>query len=137
MARIRYDEQALNFISIFESLTGAKVKDCMIDDNVLLIIEKGNMGLAIGKGGSNLKRVERTLKKTIKIIEFDDNVEKFILNYVYPISNIQVTKEDKNIIIKGNDKKTRAFLIGREKSNLKKMISIVKRYFDISDISVI
>lgn len=137
MTRIIYDAAILKYISLFESLTGAKVKDCITDDRLIFIIEKGNMGLAIGRNGSNLKRVENVLKKPLRIIEFDEDVEQFIRNYSYPLKMIEVEKEGNSVIIKGKDTKTRAFLIGRDRVNLKKMISIVKRYFDVEDIRVV
>lgn len=137
MTRIIYDAAILKYISLFESLTGAKVKDCIADDKLIFIIEKGNMGLAIGRNGSNLKRVENVLKKPLRIIEFDEDVDQFIRNYSYPLKMIEVEKEGNSVIIKGKDTKTRAFLIGRDRANLKKMISIVKRYFDIEDIRVV
>ena len=78
-----------------------------------------------------------SLKKQIKLIEFDEKVEKFILNLAYPLRKFQVTLEGKKITIKGDDVKTKSLLIGRDRANLKNMISIVKRYFDVEDIIVI
>lgn len=137
MTRIKYDATILNYITLFESLTGAKVKDCISDEGLLFIIEKGNMGLAIGKGGSNLRRVENTFKKQVKVIEFDDNVIGFIKNYVFPLRKIQISQEGKAVKITGQDTKTKGLLIGRERANLKKLNDIVKRFFDIEDIMVI
>ena len=125
MVRIKYDSTIMNYISLFESLTGAKVKDCIVDENILFIIEKGNMGLAIGKGGSNLRRVENALKKSIKAIEYDDNIIQFIKHYVFPLRKMQIEQEGKIIKIKGQDMKTKGLLIGRERSNLRKMNDIV------------
>ena len=127
----------MSYISSFESLTRATLKDCLADDKLTFIVEKGDMGLAIGKQGSNLKRVENALKKTLKVVEFDEDVTKFIRNYLYPLSKIEVTKEGNIVTIKGQDTKTKSFIIGREKANLKRLISIVKRYFEVSDIVVI
>jgi transcription termination/antitermination protein NusA len=137
LTRIKYDETTLKYIPLFETLTGAKVKDCIIDDKVIFIIEKGNMGLAIGRNGTNLKRVENTIKKPLKIVEFDDDVTKFIRNFVFPLRMFEIQKEDKKVTIKGNDTKTKGLLIGRERVNLKRLISTVKRFFDIDDIIVI
>ncbi len=137
MGKIIYDATLLKYISLFETLTGAKVKDCFIDEKVTFIVEKGNMGLAIGRKGSNMHRVEDTIKKPIRIIEFDDDVCQFIKNYAYPMRDLEVEQEGKNITIRGKDTKTRAILIGRDKSNLKKMISVTQRFFDVENIAVV
>jgi transcription termination/antitermination protein NusA len=138
LTRRIYDETILKYIPLFESLTGAKIKDCIVDeDKIIFIIEKGNMGLAIGKHGSNLRRVEGVLKKPLRIIEFDENASQFIKNYTYPINSFEVEQNEKIITLKGRDTKTKAMLIGRDRANLKKMLGIVKRFFDIEDINVI
>jgi N utilization substance protein A len=128
---------ALKYISLFESLTRAKVKDYIEGEKPLFIVDKGDMGLALGKNRMNLKRVENVLKKSIRVIEFDADVSKFIKNYAYPLYKMDITQEGNKVIIKGHDTKTKALLIGRDKSNLKRMISDVKRFFDIEDISVV
>ena len=123
-------------MTLFESLTGAKVKDCIINEKITFVVEKGNMGLAIGKQGKNLKRVESTIKKPIRAIEFDEDIRQFIKNYCYPLKDLEVEQNDKNINIIGKDTKTKALLIGRDRVNLKKMLNIVSRYFEVRDITV-
>jgi N utilization substance protein A len=123
---------------LFESLTGAKLKDCIVvEDRVTFVVEKGNMGLAIGRHASNIRRIEGVLKKQIKIIEFDEDVRQFIRNYAYPLNMFEVTQNEKKVVIKGRDTKTKAMLIGRDRTNLKKMNEDVKRYFDIEEITVV
>jgi len=136
LARRIYDAATLNYITLFESLTGAKVKDCIIDEKFLIIVDKGDMGLAIGKQGANLKRVEAALKRKVRVVEFDENVSQFIRNYIYPIKVAEVRDEEGIIKIKGNDTKTKGMMIGRERTNLKRMTDIVKRFFNISEICV-
>ena len=94
------------------------------------------MGLAIGKQGKNLKRVENAIKKPIRVIEFDEDVKQFIKNYAYPLRDLEIEQIDKKINIKGKDTKTKAMLIGRDRVNLKKMINTVSRYFKVEDITV-
>jgi N utilization substance protein A len=137
LTRIIYDEATLKYITLFESLSGARVKDCMPEeDKIIFIIEKGDMGLAIGKGGSTLKRIENSLRKQIKIIEFNDNPAEFVRNYVYPLRRFEIRKEDKILRIKGEDIKTKGLLIGRERANIKNVLGVCQRYFDINEIIV-
>ncbi|MBR9699224.1 NusA-like transcription termination signal-binding factor [Candidatus Woesearchaeota archaeon] len=126
----------MQYITLFESLTTAKVKDCFVNEKLTYVIEKGQMGLAIGKQGRNLRNVERALKKELKVVEFDDNIGAFIKNYVYPLRKFSVAIENKIITITGEDVKTKGLLIGRDRANLKHLMSVLKRYFDIDDIKV-
>ena len=61
-----FDTETLNMLRVFEDITGAAVRDCIIDENnsaIVFIVEPGQMGLAIGKNGINIKMAEKFLKK--------------------------------------------------------------------------
>ena len=46
---LRLSTDDIRFINVFESYTGAKVRDCITDmDKIIVVVEKGQMGLAIG-----------------------------------------------------------------------------------------
>jgi len=53
----------MQYISLFESITGAKVKDCVMDEKLTFIVHPNEAGRAIGKNGINIKRVANVLKK--------------------------------------------------------------------------
>jgi len=58
----------MRYIALFESISGASVKDCIIDEEqerAIFIVNQGQVGVAIGKGGRNIHTLERmTGKKT-------------------------------------------------------------------------
>ena len=56
--------ETINNMNVFENITGAKVKDCVNEGSRLLfIVEEASLGKAIGKQGSNIKRVSKTKSK--------------------------------------------------------------------------
>jgi len=127
----------MKYISIFESLTGAKVKDCIADDSIIYIVHENEMGKAIGKNGSNIKRVENTLKKKIKLIEFNNDISQFIQNLIFPLKVKEIKEENSIVTIYGNDTRTKGMLIGRDRHNINSVKDIVKRYFDIEEVKVV
>lgn len=128
----------MKLITLFESVTGANVKDCIADEKItIFIIEEGQMGKAIGKSGANIKRVENMLKKKIKLVEFSNDLLQFVRNMIYPIEALEIKKEDGSIVIHGKDTGSKAMLIGRERQNINSLTQIARRYFDISGIKVI
>ncbi|MBS3109047.1 NusA-like transcription termination signal-binding factor [Candidatus Woesearchaeota archaeon] len=139
MDRIKYDIKAMGFISIFEQTTGAKLKDCIIGDSVLtFIVQENEIARAIGKHGSNVKRLERMLKKKVRIVEFKPVLVDFIKSLIYPLQAQEISINEQNqIIIKGPDVHTKSMLIGRNASNLRATEAVVKRYFEIKEIRVI
>ena len=137
MKKFKYSSDSMKLMILFESMTGAKVKDCIANEKLILIMEENEMGKAIGRNGINIKRMENNLKRKIKLVEFSNDVLKFIKNIIYPIEALDIKNEDEIITIHGKDTSSKAMLIGRERQNINHISSIVKRYFDIKEIRVI
>ena len=136
MNRIKYDLTTMKFISLFESLSNAHVKDCINGDVLIFVVDEGEIGKAVGKQGVHVKRMSALLKKPLKIVEFSSDVCAFIKNYIYPLQAKENHNENNSITILGPDTKTKGMLIGRDGKNLQMLKSIVGRYFAIEDIKV-
>ena len=67
MARIKYDFTHIKYMTLFENITKITSKDCISDENqITFIINKENIAKAIGKGGSNVRLLERKLGKKLR-----------------------------------------------------------------------
>ncbi|MBI2651069.1 NusA-like transcription termination signal-binding factor [Candidatus Woesearchaeota archaeon] len=137
MARIKYNEDAIKYISMFESLSGAKIKDCILNESLIFIVHENEMGKAIGKNGSNIKRMENAIKKKIRLIEFNSDVCQFVSNLIYPLKSDDIKEENKSVKIYSKDTKTKGMIIGRDRHHLNAINDIVKRYFDIDGVNVV
>ena len=133
--KIKYDINLMKFISLFEQITRAKVKDCIDGTPLVFVVYPGEMAKAIGKKAANVNKMEKLLNRKIKIIEFNDDVLKFVKNVIAPLKVEEVVMEEEKVVIKDPDKKKKGIIIGREASNLNKYKAIVNRYFDV-DIEV-
>lgn len=134
--KIKFDINTMKFISMFESLTLAGVKDCFQQGERIIFIVN-DIGKALGKGGSNIKRIENAIKKKIKIVEFNPDVLIFVQNAIYPLKVKDIREENKVITIIPPDSQTRGYLIGRGAVNLRRTEEIIKRHFDIDEIKVV
>ena len=137
MNKIKYDIDLMKYMQLFENLTRAKLKDCISNEQLIFIVEENEIGKAIGKKGSNVKRLEGLLRKKIKIVDFNPDVKQFIRNFIMPLQVNDINEENNIVTISGPDTKTKGLLIGRERRNLENLKSIVKRYFEIEDIRVV
>jgi N utilization substance protein A len=137
MNKIKYDINIMKYMQVFESLTRAKLKDCIVSEYLIFIVEENEIGKAIGKQGSNVRRIEGLLNKKLKIVEFSPDVKVFIRNFIMPLQAKEITQDNNIVTIAGPDTKTKGLLIGRDRKNLETLKSVVKRYFDIEDIKVI
>jgi len=129
--KIKYDINLMKFISLFEQITRAKVKDCIDSLPLTFIVYPGEIAKAIGKKAVNIHKMENLLHKKIKVVEFNDDVLKFVENVIAPIKVEEVVKEGDVVIIRDHDTKKKGMIIGRDASNLNKYKDIVKRYFDV------
>jgi len=118
-------------INLFENLTNTKVKNILDEERLIVIVEHGELGKAIGKKGKNIRMVENIMHKKLKIVEFSNDPIKFVSNFIYPIKVNEITLNDDVIEIKERDRKTKGLLIGRERKNLNELNDLVKNYFNL------
>ena len=61
---IKLSTDQMRLISLFQNVTKATARDCLDDekqDRIIFVVNEGMMGLAIGKGGSNIKSLQNIL----------------------------------------------------------------------------
>jgi len=136
--KIVYDTGAIQIMAHFEQMTRAKLKDCVIrEQQIIFIIEPGDMGKAIGPKGAHVRRLEDALKKKVKMVEFAPELVSFIKNLAYPIDVKQVREQDDGIVvITPPDLKSRGLLIGRNAQTLRAYEAVVQRFFPIKELKV-
>lgn len=138
MIRIKFDADLIKFMSLFESVTRSKLKDLVPQENLLIfIVEPNEIGRAVGKGGSNVRRLEQYLKKRVKIVEFSPDKLQFIKNMIFPLVAYDIREEDGIVTITGPDMKTKGLLIGRNAHNLRQLENVIRRYFEVKEIKVV
>jgi N utilization substance protein A len=137
-SKIVYDTGTMQVIAHFEQMTRARVRDCIVAENqVIFIVEPGDIGRAIGPRGANIRRLEAGLKKKVKIAEFAHELVTFIKNLVYPIDVREVKEQDDGVVVLvPPNLKARGLLIGRNAQTLRAYEAVVQRYFPIKELKV-
>lgn len=140
MERLKLDQETLELSSLMERITNARVKDCFKDEaneTIYLVVAPGELGKAVGKGGSNIRLVQEKIGKKVRVIEFNDNLASFVRNLIYPLNVAEIKEEAGDVIIRDDNKKTKSLLIGREGRNLKLLNRAVRRFFSVNEVKVI
>jgi len=133
-----YDLDMIKLINLFENVTRARVKDAFYLKEVLtFVVFEGDMFKALGKNLVNLHKIENMLQKKVKIVEFNNDIIKFITNLLYPYKVREIKQEAKIVTIMDDDTKTKGLIIGAKAQNLRAYEGIVKKYFDIEEIKVV
>jgi len=141
---VKIDEESIKLISLFNNLTGAVVKDCIVvpgkmgvRDKVIFLVLKEDVGKAIGRNGENVKVLKEKLQKTIDIIGFSEDIKEFIQNILNTskVLNVEIRENisgKKTIIITVNPE-DKGKAIGKNGIMIKKTKLLVLRHFDVDN----
>jgi N utilization substance protein A len=140
---IKFTSNEMRYIALFESITNASAKDCIVDEEqgrVIFIINEGQIGVAIGRGGRNIRTLERMTGKKHEIIEYSDDPVRFIKNALKPaaVNEVRVTErpDGKRMAVVAVNPKDKGVAIGKNGKNAERLRFLVKRYFQIQNVSI-
>ena len=142
--KIKLTPDEFRLISLFQSITSASARDCIVDDKmerVIFIVNKGHMGLAIGKGGATIKQLQNVIAKKVELVEYSDNASEFIRNILNSemVNDIKINERSdgsKQAVV-FVDPKRKGVVVGREGRNAEKARLLAKRYFQISNVLIV
>jgi len=140
MPEITLTGDTLRHISLFERITGTRVKDCLeTDEKLVFVVEQGQGSRAVGKKGENVIRLNNISGKNIQVIEYSDNPEMFVKNVFHTYQVQSVTIEMRGTIVHATvkvDPQSKGKAIGKNGKNLRIAREIVNRHHNIQSISV-
>jgi N utilization substance protein A len=137
---IKLTSEEIRHIGLFESLTGAQAKDCVIDEGrglVTFVVKRSEMGLAIGREGSKVKRLEGMFGKDVEVVEFSEDPIAFIRNVLAPakLEGVElIERGGKKIAIATTDFQNRKLAVGRKGRKLRNAKKLAFRHHGIEDI---
>lgn len=140
MPDVTFTEETLGYVTFFQGVTETRVLDCMADERRLVfVVQKGDLGKAIGKGGEHIAHLRRKMNKEIHVVEFSEDPAEFVANVFKSHEVKKVELEDRNgvkhaTVTVETTEKGRA--IGREGRNLKMARDLIARHHDIQSVSV-
>lgn len=143
MAEVLLNEDCMRLISQFEKLTGAGSRDCVIDDRnnrIIFVINPGEMGLAIGKSGSSIKKAMEVMGKKIEVVEYATTPDQFLRNCFLPAKVTSVVfegDEDSQVAQVEVKDEDRGLAIGKEGKNIFKAKKLAQRQHNISDVVLV
>ena len=128
---IKLTSDELRLISLFTSVTSATARDCIVDDKmdrVIFVVNKGQMGLAIGKGGVTIKQLQQVVGRKVELVESSDSAEEFIRNMLGAdmVSDVRISERmdgSKQATVTVDARKKGA-VVGREGRNAEKAKSL-------------
>jgi N utilization substance protein A len=109
-------------------------------DRVIFIVNKGQMGLAIGKGGMTIRQLQNVVAKKVELVEYSEDASDFVRNILNPqmVNDVKITQRtdgSKQVIVLV-DAKRKGVVVGKEGRNAEKARLLAKRYFQISNVLI-
>jgi len=140
---IKFTATEMRYIALFESISGASVKDCIIDEEqgrVIFVVSEGQVGVAIGRGGRNIRTLERMTGKKHEIIEYSEDPVQFIKNALKPafVKEVRITErpDGKTMAVVSVNPRDKGVAIGKNGRNAERLRFLAKRYFQIQNVSI-
>ncbi len=140
MTDILLSNENMQYINMASKITKTDVLDCIIaEDKLVFIIRKGQLGAAIGVKARNLEKLRNMFKKSIKLVEFDEDKKKFIINLCKPYSTKEVTLEGEGettiakVEVSPSDKSK---IIGKAGRNIEIIRKLASRHHSIKDVQI-
>ncbi|MDI3506402.1 MAG: transcription termination/antitermination protein NusA [Methanomicrobiaceae archaeon] len=121
------------YIEELRILTRATALDCIIDerfDRIIYLIKEGDMGLAIGRKGNNIRKMQRVLGKRVEMVEYSPEIERFTKNVFKPAEVTGVERRDDGKITVYVSKGDLGIAIGKGGCTIEKARNLLSRYFD-------
>ncbi len=132
---IKLDANTIRSINAFERITGAEVRDCIIEGNsIYFVVEPGKVGLVIGKNGRTIKKVQETLNKKVRVFEYSEKLKDFVKNIVG--ASIEDVRKEGSVIFITFPKNKKPSIIGRDGKNIELIVRLLKRNFGITQVKI-
>lgn len=144
MPEIKLSSEQLSLMSLFQNMSGATPRDCIIDEKqnrIIFVVSKGQMGLAIGKKGASIKNIEKTVRRPVEVVEWSDDLAEFVKNALDPryVQEVRVSErlDGTKAVVVVVDPRKKGAVLGRGGKNAERVRLLAKRYFDVSNVQIV
>lgn len=135
------DMQLMRYINLFSKTTKVQTTKVFVYNNqIVFAVPKSKVFMAIGKGASNIKRMNDILRRKIKVVVMPDvdsneGISKFVEEVVAPIEFNKIEVRE-NLIVITAGRESKAALIGRNRTREKELEDVLKNFFHIGKLKI-
>ena len=135
------DMQLMRYINLFAKTTRVQTTKVFVYNNqIVFAVPKAKVSEAIGRGASNVKRLNEILRRKIKVVVMpavDDNegIGKFVEETVAPIEFNKIEVKENSVVVTAG-RQSKAALIGRGRQREKELADVLKNFFHIAKLRI-
>ena len=140
---IKLSAEQIQYMAVFESISGASILDCVLPEKsnrVVYVVRRGDMSMAIGKGGYNVRKARERLGKDIEVVEYNEDPKEFITKLVSParVQGIRIVEDsDRKMAYISVHPRDRGIAIGRDGATIQKVKILSRRHHQIDNVVVV
>ena len=131
----------LQVMNLLEAQTGARAKDVVVlGEEIVFVVEKGDLGKAIGKNGQNILKLRRSLGHDVTVVESAGDIRSFLSNVFKPAKLVEIRESNApgrkvaNVVVNAEDK---GIAIGKGGSRVKVARVLSQRLFGFDDVKIV
>ncbi len=132
--------QTMRYINLLDRASNVKTRKCFIYNNTIIFAVPRNLvSRAIGPDAINVKRIQDSLGKRVRIVEEAEGVKdakRFIEDITEPVNFKGLEIKDNSLIINAGGTQSKAALLGRNKKRYEELKTIVEDTFNL-DLKVV
>jgi N utilization substance protein A len=141
LSNVKITENEMKYIQLLQNMTGATIVDCILDgDTIIFTVKKGEVGLAVGRGGEKIKRFRAMTNRQVEIFEYLEDPDKFLRNALKPAKVKDIRLVDRmdghKIAMVNVDPRDKGIAIGKNGENIKKIRFLAQRYFQLDTVVI-
>jgi len=140
MSEITLSNETVQYMNMASKYSKAGIRDCVVeDDRVIFVVEKGQLGIAIGSKAKNLEKLRTLFKKNVKFVEFDNDQEQFIKNLCkpYEVTAIHIEGDGQDSLVRIEvNARDKSKLIGKGGRNINMIRKLAQRHHPIKDVQI-
>jgi N utilization substance protein A len=129
---VKLGTQSIRTIAAFEKMTKVHARDCLImEDSIYFLVDPERIGFAIGRNGSSIREVSKTLGKTVRLFAYHKKPEDMLRAMIPTAKSIELSGDTLSVNVPASD---RVAVIGRGGRNIRAIKEILKRHFAIKTV---
>ena len=129
------DMRTMRYINLLDKISHVRTSRCFIHNGAIFFaVNKKDVSRAIGPAAVNVKKIQETTGKKIRIIEEIEgikNIKSFIEDIVSPVRIKSVEIVGNSVIITAGSSQTKASLIGRNRRREDELKRIIQDFFNL------
>jgi len=136
---MRLTSDEIFYLNALNSASGANARDCVVKGNVItFLIKKKELGKAIGKDATAVKKLRQLLKLNVELLEYAEDLEQFIKKALYKVKVREIKISPKNgkklvtVVLEPGERRKILSEMGR----LKRIKALAQRNYNVEDIKI-